>query len=134
MTRKEAKQKIQDILAEATETESAVCYVTSEDAEALETAIEALESQRESAKELEGKRMDRYGYIGIETLLNFCENSKDHTITPNDFMRMKRVRMPSAEPDDSRYRQGIIQGKVDMRTEILTKLKELVGEEVWSNI
>ena len=42
--------------------------------------------------------------------------------------------MPSAQPDDSRYWQGIIQGKVDMRTEILTKLKELVGEEVWSNI
>ena len=37
---------------------------------------------------------DRYGYIGIETLLNFCENSKDHAVTPNDFMRMKRVRVP----------------------------------------
>ena len=40
------------------------------------------------------EKMDRYGYIGIETLLNFCENSKDHSVTPNDFMRMKRVRMP----------------------------------------
>lgn len=40
--------------------------------------------------------MDKYGYIGIETLLNYCENSKDHAVTPNDFMRMKRVRM--AEP------------------------------------
>lgn len=38
--------------------------------------------------------MDKYGYIGIETLLNFCENSKDHSVTPNDLMRMKRVRMP----------------------------------------
>lgn len=38
--------------------------------------------------------MDRYGYIGIETLLNFCENSKDHAVTPNDFMRLKRVRQP----------------------------------------
>ena len=38
--------------------------------------------------------MDKYGYIGIETLLNFCENSKDHSVTPNDFMGMKRVRMP----------------------------------------
>ena len=35
--------------------------------------------------------MDKYGYIGIETLLNFCENSKDHAVTPNDFMRMKRA-------------------------------------------
>ena len=40
--------------------------------------------------------MDKYGYIGIETLLNYCENSKDHAVTPNEFMRMKRVRM--AEP------------------------------------
>ena len=38
--------------------------------------------------------MDRYGYIGVETLLNFCTNSKDHAVTPNDFMRMKRVRVP----------------------------------------
>ena len=36
---------------------------------------------------------DRYGYIGIETLLNYCQNSKDHSITPNDFMRMNRVRI-----------------------------------------
>ena len=37
--------------------------------------------------------MDKYGYIGIETLLNYCENSKDHAVTPNEFMRMNRVRM-----------------------------------------
>lgn len=37
---------------------------------------------------------DKYGYIGVETLLNFCENSKDHAATPNDFMRMNRVRVP----------------------------------------
>ena len=37
---------------------------------------------------------DMYGYIAIETLLNFCENSKDHAVTPNDFMRMARVCMP----------------------------------------
>ena len=40
--------------------------------------------------------MDKYGYIGIETLLNYCENSKEHAVTPNEFMRMNRVRM--AEP------------------------------------
>ena len=38
--------------------------------------------------------MDKYGYIGIETLLDFCENSTDHAVTPNDFMRMKRVKEP----------------------------------------
>lgn len=40
--------------------------------------------------------MDKYGYIGIETLLNYCENSKDHAVTPNEFMRMNRVRMPDS--------------------------------------
>ena len=43
MTREEAINHIKDILAEATETEDAVCYVTNGDAEALEMAIEALE-------------------------------------------------------------------------------------------
>lgn len=38
--------------------------------------------------------MDKCGYIGIETLLDFCDNSKDHAVTPNDFMRMNRVRVP----------------------------------------
>lgn len=41
---------------------------------------------------------DRYGYIAIETLLDFCENSKDHAVTPNDFMRMARVREPERKP------------------------------------
>ena len=45
MTREEAKEKLKDILAEATENEDAVCYVTSYDAEALDMAIEALEQQ-----------------------------------------------------------------------------------------
>ena len=34
--------------------------------------------------------MDKYGYIGIETLFNYCENSKDHAVTPNEFMRIKQ--------------------------------------------
>lgn len=55
---------------------------------------------------------DRYGYISIETLLNFCENSKDHSVTPNDFMRMKRVRMPEHKTgewitSDDMYETGI---------------------------
>lgn len=37
--------------------------------------------------------MNKYGYIGIETLLNFCKNLKDHVVTTNDFMRMNKVRV-----------------------------------------
>lgn len=43
MSREEAINHLKDILTEATETEHAVCYVTNEDAEALEMAIEALQ-------------------------------------------------------------------------------------------
>ena len=42
--------------------------------------------------------------------------------------------LPSAEPDSDRYEQGIIEGRVQMRTELLTKLKEMVGEAIWMNI
>lgn len=42
--------------------------------------------------------------------------------------------IPSAEPDSDRYEQGIIEGRVQMRTELLTKLKEMVGEEIWMTI
>ena len=37
--------------------------------------------------------MNKYGYIGIETFLNFCKNLKDHVVTTNDFMRMNKVRV-----------------------------------------
>ena len=42
MTNEEHIKKLKDILSEATETEDAVCYVTSEDKETLEAAISAL--------------------------------------------------------------------------------------------
>ncbi len=44
MTREEATERIKIILAEATEDEYAVCYVTSDDADALVFAIKALEA------------------------------------------------------------------------------------------
>lgn len=43
MTREEAIKRIKMILEECTEDEDAVCYVTSDDADALDTAIKALE-------------------------------------------------------------------------------------------
>ena len=45
MTREEAISNLKMILDEATETDEAVCYVTSDDAEALILAIKALEKQ-----------------------------------------------------------------------------------------
>ena len=45
MTREEAISNLKMILDEATETDEAICYVTSNDAEALILAIKALEKQ-----------------------------------------------------------------------------------------
>ena len=45
MTREEAVSNLKMILEEVTETDEAVCYVTSDDAEALILAIKALEKQ-----------------------------------------------------------------------------------------
>lgn len=45
MTRKEAIEKIKMILAECAEDEDAVCYVTFDDADALDMAIKALEQE-----------------------------------------------------------------------------------------
>ena len=41
---------------------------------------------------------------------------------------------PSVQAEDSDYKQGIIEGRVQMRTEMLSILKEVVGDEVWKNI
>ena len=46
MTNQEAIENLRGILTEATEYENAVCYVTGEDREPLEMAIEALENQK----------------------------------------------------------------------------------------
>lgn len=45
MTREEAIKRIKMILEECTEDEDAVCYVTSDDADALDTAIKALKQE-----------------------------------------------------------------------------------------
>ena len=45
MTREEAIKKLKDILEESTETDHSVCYVTSDDADAIKAAIEALSAE-----------------------------------------------------------------------------------------
>lgn len=42
--------------------------------------------------------------------------------------------LPSAQPERNAYEQGRITGCVEMRTEILSALKKIVGSEVWNNI
>ena len=45
MTKEEAIENLKDILAEATETDDSVCYVTSDDEDALKVVIQALEQE-----------------------------------------------------------------------------------------
>ena len=45
MTNEEVIKKLKDILEEVTETDDSVCYVTSDDTDALKAAIKALEQQ-----------------------------------------------------------------------------------------
>lgn len=53
MTECEAIKNLKAILSECTESEEAVCYVTSDDAPALEMAIKALEKQRSKKQEID---------------------------------------------------------------------------------
>ena len=74
---------------------------------------------RQSAIELLNRWSDGYKYIEIPTKDAF-----------EAFMRL-----PSAQSDiKAAYEQGRIMGRVEMRTELLTQLKEIVGGEVWANI
>lgn len=42
--------------------------------------------------------------------------------------------LPPAQPDQNAYEQGRITGRVEMRTEMLSALKSIVGSEVWNNV
>ena len=60
MTREEAISNLKMILDEATETDEAICYVTSNDAETINMAIKALKKQTTKYKHL-GTRHTHWG-------------------------------------------------------------------------
>ena len=60
MTREEAISNLKMILDEATETDEAICYVTSNDAETINMAIKALKQQTAKYKHL-GTRHTHWG-------------------------------------------------------------------------
>lgn len=62
MMNEEAIKKIKDILEEATETEDSICYVTSDDADALKAAIQALKQQPKTGKWLDKKTTIKGGH------------------------------------------------------------------------
>ena len=75
MTKNEAIKNLKDIVGECTESEKAVCYVTSVDAPALGMAINALEKQiaRKPTKDKYVPEEDFCPMCGTEvTNCNYC--------------------------------------------------------------
>ena len=68
MTKNEAIKNLKDILGECTESEKAVCYVTSVDAPALGMAINALEKQIPKKPEYEAG-----GYADGELVYDYAK-------------------------------------------------------------
>lgn len=44
------------------------------------------------------------------------------------------MQVPAAQPDIHSYKQGVIEGRVQMRTELLKKIKTIVGDQLWNMI
>ena len=84
MTRKEAIEKIKMILAECAEDEDAVCYVTFDDADALDMAIKALEQEQKTGqwifvdKAHEHAHCSECGYGNVDLF-----NGRPHNYCPN---------------------------------------------------
>ena len=67
----------------------------------------------------------------------FASCSHKPCYAPSSYCRyaLAIYNLPSVESEiKAAYEQGRIQGHVEMRTELLMQLKEIVGDEVWKNI
>ena len=94
MTIDETLIHLKDILVEATETEDAVCYVTSEDAEALEVAIEALENQRESVQVSVIQCKDCKWWDEINSCVGYCMAMKHNYYSRKWQINIQRTYTP----------------------------------------
>lgn len=74
----------------------------------------------------------------IDAINHICPADTEYDCTLLDRVDVRCVLsdLPSAEPMEShhRYEQGIIEGRVQMRTEMLKAIKDIVGNEVWNGI
>lgn len=78
MTREEKISRLKDILAEINEDKDAVCYLTSEDNELIESAIEALEQQPcEDA-------ISRQAVLDKKELVELADGQSFYCISPED--------------------------------------------------
>ena len=78
MTREEAISNLKMILDEATETDEAICYVTSNDAETINMAIKALKKQTTEYKHI-GTRLTYWGKHKYIFKCETCGLTKEFT-------------------------------------------------------
>ena len=78
MTREEAISNLKMILDEATETDEAICYVTSNDAETINMAIKALKKQTTKYKHI-GTRLTYWGKYKYIFKCEICGFAKEFT-------------------------------------------------------
>ena len=78
MTREEAISNLKMILDEATETDEAICYVTSNDAETINMAIKALKKQTTEYKHI-GTRLTYWGKYKYIFKCETCGLTKEFT-------------------------------------------------------
>ena len=78
MTREEAISNLKMILDEATETDEAICYVTSNDAETINMAIKALKKQTTKYKHI-GTRLTYWGKYKYIFKCEICGLTKEFT-------------------------------------------------------
>ena len=62
----------------------------------------------------------------------FCECDYAFGELANELSKLPSAQ--SSEDTKAAFEQGRTQGHVEMRTELLMQLKEIVGDEVWKNI
>ena len=78
MTREEAVSNLKMILDEATETDEAICYVTSNDAETINMAIKALKKRTTKYKHI-GTRLTYWGKYKYIFKCETCGFTKEFT-------------------------------------------------------
>ena len=110
MTRKEATERIKAILKECTEDKDSVCYVTSDDADALDMAIKALE--REPCEDCISRQaaidaLDEQIALCNKALGSFDISMKDEYAVKVERASLKAYRetlnvLPSAQPETAK--------------------------------
>ena len=65
-------------------------------------------------------------YISVDDLQAFCDNSKDHAITPNDFQRMNQIEVVLCKNCEN-WIPGYITDQDDFIPPKCGKYKQMVG-------